>query len=393
MGKKIMTTRGKIVNQVKPEILAEGQYTQGDLTSLKDRPIWKVHDIYTAQLEELFEILHPAVINTPEYSEKLSSFISERSKPSVDLRGDYIYYPWSGLLLHMVPEVDLHTLRTNRTKNLISEDEQHTMGEFTAGIAGLSFGIGIALSLVYNGASNSIKIADRDIFATSNLNRVRVGLPSVDQAKTEVTAHEIYEINPHAEVIVFNDGLTEENLDDFVNGSHNLNIIFDVVDDFSMKVRLRLAAKKAKIPVIMLTSLEDSILVDVERYDLDPEAEIFHGLLGDVTDELLTKDMSEQDKVKYAMAIVGPEHISFRNLSSLSDIGTKLVSRPHLYGTVSIVCGLAAYILKRIALGEDMPSLRKHLPFNEVLGILPAKDDTPEARAEIFAKLMKGPQR
>jgi hypothetical protein len=386
MGKKIMTTRGKIVNQVKPEILAEGQYTQGDLTSLKDRPIWKVHDIYTAQLEELFEILHPAVINTPEYSEKLSSFISERSKPSVDLRGDYIYYPWSGLLLHMVPEVDLHTLRTNRTKNLISEDEQHTMGEFTAGIAGLSFGNGIALSLVYNGASNSIKIADRDIFATSNLNRVRVGLPSVDQAKTEVTAHEIYEINPHAEVIVFNDGLTEENLDDFVNGSHNLNIIFDVVDDFSMKVRLRLAAKKAKIPVIMLTSLEDSILVDVERYDLDPEAEIFHGLLGDVTDELLTKDMSEQDKVKYAMAIVGPEHISFR-------IGTKLVSRPHLYGTVSIVCGLAAYILKRIALGEDMPSLRKHLPFNEVLGILPAKDDTPEARAEIFAKLMKGPQR
>jgi hypothetical protein len=293
----------------------------------------------------------------------------------------------------MVPEVDLHTLRTNRTKNLISEDEQHTMGEFTAGIAGLSFGNGIALSLVYNGASNSIKIADRDIFATSNLNRVRVGLPSVDQAKTEVTAHEIYEINPHAEVIVFNDGLTEENLDDFVNGSHNLNIIFDVVDDFSMKVRLRLAAKKAKIPVIMLTSLEDSILVDVERYDLDPEAEIFHGLLGDVTDELLTKDMSEQDKVKYAMAIVGPEHISFRNLSSLSDIGTKLVSRPHLYGTVSIVCGLAAYILKRIALGEDMPSLRKHLPFNEVLGILPAKDDTPEARAEIFAKLMKGPQR
>lgn len=383
----------EIMNLDRPNILIESQYSEADVAKIKGQNIWKFHDIYTAQLEELFEILHPEVLSSPDVSVKLKAFIDDRSNPNAELRGDYVYYPWSGLLMHVVSAEDLNTLRTNRTKNLISKEEQHTMSQFTAGIAGLSFGNGIALSLVYNGASNCIKIADRDIFATSNLNRVRVGIPSVNQPKTAVTAHEIYEINPHADVSIFGDGLTVENLDDFVNGETKLNIIFDVVDDFSMKVRLRLAAKEAKIPVIMLTSLEDSILVDVERFDLTPDAEIFHGLLGDVTDDLLTKDMSEQDKVKYAMAIVGPEHISYRNLSSLADIGTKLVSRPHLYGTVSIVCGLAAYILKRIALGEDMPSLRKHLPFNEVLGILPAKDDTPEARAEIFARLVKGPKK
>ena len=388
-----MNGMDEIMNLDRPNILIESQYSEADVAKIKGQNIWKFHDIYTAQLEELFEILHPEVLSSPDVSVKLKAFIDDRSNPNAELRGDYVYYPWSGLLMHVVSAEDLNTLRTNRTKNLISKEEQHTMSQFTAGIAGLSFGNGIALSLVYNGASNCIKIADRDIFATSNLNRVRVGIPSVNQPKTAVTAHEIYEINPHADVSIFGDGLTVENLDDFVNGETKLNIIFDVVDDFSMKVRLRLAAKEAKIPVIMLTSLEDSILVDVERFDLTPDAEIFHGLLGDVTDDLLTKDMSEQDKVKYAMAIVGPEHISYRNLSSLADIGTKLVSRPHLYGTVSIVCGLAAYILKRIALGEDMPSLRKHLPFNEVLGILPAKDDTPEARAEIFARLVKGPKK
>lgn len=388
-----MNRMDEIMNLDRPNILIESQYSEADVAKIKGQNIWKFHDIYTAQLEELFEILHPEVLSSPDVSVKLKAFIDDRSNPNAELRGDYVYYPWSGLLMHVVSAEDLNTLRTNRTKNLISKEEQHTMSQFTAGIAGLSFGNGIALSLVYNGASNCIKIADRDIFATSNLNRVRVGIPSVNQPKTAVTAHEIYEINPHADVSIFGDGLTVENLDDFVNGETKLNIIFDVVDDFSMKVRLRLAAKEAKIPVIMLTSLEDSILVDVERFDLTPDAEIFHGLLGDVTDDLLTKDMSEQDKVKYAMAIVGPEHISYRNLSSLADIGTKLVSRPHLYGTVSIVCGLAAYILKRIALGEDMPSLRKHLPFNEVLGILPAKDDTPEARAEIFARLVKGPKK
>ena len=374
-----------------PKILFEGKYEARELAELKNQPTWKFKDMYVAQLEELFEILHPNFLSSPDYGTKLREFISDRTSPEAQFRGNYVYYPWSGLLLHMVTEDDLHTLRTNRTKNLVSEDEQKTLAIFTAGIAGLSFGNGIALSLVYSGIANNIKIADRDIFSTSNLNRVRVGLPSVDEPKTAVTSHEIYEINPYAKISVFGQGLTPENIDDFVNADPKLNVIFDVVDDFSMKVRIRLAAKKAKIPVVMLTSLEDSILVDVERFDLDPDMEIFHGLLGDVTDDLLAKKMTEQEKVKYAMAIVGRGHISYRNLSSLYDIGTKLVSRPHLYGTVSIVCGLAAFIVKRIALGEDMPSTRKHLPFNEVLGIAAAKDDTPEAREEMFSKLANGP--
>jgi hypothetical protein len=369
-----------------PQILTEGNYSQTELDAIKEQA-WDVKDIYRSQLTELFEIRNAQLIGTPEFEGAVNEFIAERSKPNVALRGNYVFYPWSGVLLHMISEEELAELRTNRTNNLISKDEQKQLGRFSAGIAGLSFGNGIALSLVYTGAANTIKIADRDIFETTNLNRVRVGLPSVGTPKTSVTAQEIYEINPYADVHVFDDGLTDENLDSFVNDP-SLNIIFDVVDNFAMKIKLRLAAKKAGIPVVMLTSLEDSVLVDVERFDLDPSAEVFHGLLGSVAEELLTKEMTEQDKARYAMAIVGPEHISYRNLHSLSEVGTGLVSRPHLYGTVSIVCGLASYILKRIALGEDMPSMRKHVAFNEVLGILPNKDDTQEARDEILSRLM-----
>src|SRR5690606_10720045 len=97
-----------------------------------------------------------------------------------------------------------------------------------------------------------------------------------------------------------------------------------------------------------------------------------------------TKRMTEQDKARYAMAIVGPQHVSYRNLTSLGDIGRSLVSRPHLYGTVSIVCGFASYIAKRIALGEDMPSTRKHLKFNDILGVAENIGDTPEARQDIL---------
>jgi molybdopterin/thiamine biosynthesis adenylyltransferase len=374
-----------------PTILVEGNYTDSELAQLKSGKIWKIKDIYNSQLTELFEIMNAPLIGKPEFDDELQKFINERSVPRADMRGNYVYLPWSGLLFHTVSEAEQNMLRTNRMNNLLTKDEQRTLAAFTAGVAGLSFGNGIALSLVYSGAADTIKIADKDIFETTNLNRVRVGLPSANEAKTSITAQEIYEINPYANVHVFDDGLTEENIDDFIGGEDKLAVVFDVVDNFAMKVRIRLAARKAGVPVIMLTSLEDSILVDVERFDLDPNAEIFHGLLGDVTDDLLNKEMTEQDKARYAMKIVGPDSVSYRNLLSLADIGKTLVSRPHLFGTVSIVCGLATYIVKRIALGEDMPSMRRRVQFHEVLDILPNKDDTPEARQQILEQLMKGP--
>lgn len=372
-----------------PTILLEGAYTDVELNELK-AGAWKFRDIYESQLSELFEITQPGLLASPDVETKRQAFVTERSSPAAQLRGNYVFYPWSGLLLHIVSKAELAVLRTNRTTKLVFPEELERLSQFSAGVAGLSFGNGIALSLAYSGIADTIKLADTDIFETTNLNRVRVGLPSVGEAKTVITAREIYEINPYADVRLFTDGLTPDNLDDFVGGDKPLNVVFDVVDDFSIKVRLRLAAKQAGVPVIMLTSLEDSVLVDVERFDLDPQAEIFHGLLGSVTDELLAGNMSEQDKARYAMAIVGPENVSYRNLLSLSEIGKSLVSRPHLYGTVSIVCGLAAFIVKRIALGEDMPGIRQLVRFNDILGIAPAREDTPEAREELFSKLMQG---
>lgn len=372
-----------------PTILTEGKYSNSKLSALKKKKIWKIKDIYEPQLRELFQILNPQLIGSSDSENKLKEFLSERLSPKPDLRGNYVFYPWSGLLLHTVLEDELTTLRTNRTRNLITAKEQRKLGLFTAGVAGLSFGNGIALALSYSGISNTIKIADKDIFETSNLNRVRVGITSINDPKTTVTAQEIYEINPYANIKVFSDGLSENNINTFINGNTRLNVIFDVVDDFSMKVRIRLEARKARVPVVMLTSLEDSILVDVERFDLSPSTEIFHGLLGKAVDEMLSKKLTEQDKVKYAMKIVGAKNVSFRNLLSLSEIGKTLVSRPHLYGTVSIVCGLASYIAKRIALNEDMPSIRTHIQFNKMTGILPNKDDTITARQEILSKLVK----
>lgn len=376
------------VGDMKPVILREGNYTKAGRDALLAGKVWGVQDIFVSQLTELFEINYPHLIATSDFVPKLQAFIKTRSGDDPAMVGDYIYYPWSGVVLHTISEAEQHRLRTNRMNNLLTREEQQTLAAFSCGVAGLSFGNGIALSLVYSGAADTIKIADSDIFETTNLNRVRVGLPSVGLPKTAVTAREIYEVNPYADVMVFEQGLHEDTIDAFVGGTHPLGAVFDVVDDLGMKVRLRMAAKKAKVPVIMLTSLEDSILVDIERYDLEPEREVFHGLLGGVTDELIESTMTEQDKAQYAMKIVGANHVSYRNLQSLSVIGQDLVSRPHLFGTVSIVCGLATYIVKRIALGEAMPSMRKLVALHEILEVAPNHDDTPEAREQILSQLL-----
>lgn len=373
---------------MKPTILREGHYSTEERDSLLSGKVWRFQDIFVSQLTELFEIENPSLIGKPEFTVQLQAYIRSRSREDQSMAGDYIYFPWSGILLHTVSEGEQNRLRTNRMNNLLTRQEQATLADFSCGVAGLSFGNGIALSLVYSGAAQTIKVADSDIFETTNLNRVRVGLPSVNQAKTTVTAQEIYEINPYANIEIFDGGLTEENINSFILGENPLNIVFDVVDDLGMKVRLRLAAKKARIPVVMLTSLEDSVLVDVERFDLEPDREIFHGLLGGVTDDLLLKQMTEQDKAQYAMKIVSPENVSYRNLLSLAGIGSELVSRPHLFGTVSIVCGLAAYITKRIALNEAMPSMRKLVALHDILGIDPNHDDTEEARERILKQLL-----
>ena len=58
-------------------------------------------------------------------------------------------------------------------------------------------------------------------------------------------------------------------------------MVVDECDDLEMKVRLREHARAAGRPVVMATSHRG--MLDVERFDLEPERPTFHGLLGDVT--------------------------------------------------------------------------------------------------------------
>lgn len=359
----------------KPIILA-GSYTHEDLDDFRTlHNVWKTVDIYGQQLHELAEIGHKTA--------------DENVTTDMNLEGAWVYYPWSGVLLHCVDGERLFALRTNRNQNLITKDEQERLASSTVAVAGMSVGSGIALACVYSGISTTIKIADFDTLETANLNRLREGLPSVGQSKTALAAQHIYEIDPFADVQELS-GVTSDNISAFFQNPDTA-VVVDEIDDFKMKIQLRLKAKSLHVPLLMFTSLGDNILVDIERYDLDPDQEIFNGTLGKLPDEIMQAgDISPEDTRRYAVRLVGQEYVPTKAMASLLEMGKTLVGRPQLYSTIAVDGGLAAYVIKNIVLGVPLNSGRYFIKFAELFGM--SSDDlgdSPERRDAVRQLLGK----
>lgn len=351
---------------VKPKILREGEYDKKALVIFKKRAgvNSRLVDIFDQQLKELFGILNPPLRGD---SKELARFIRKRYGKDNNLAGDWIFYQWDNLVLHTVTETEYEILLTNRNKILIDQYEQERLSEFTVAIAGLSVGGGIATTLIQSGFSKQIKLSDFDVIETSNLNRLRGGLPDVGSAKIDVLQKQIYFINPYARVIPFHK-LTIKNVDSFVSNKPKPRLIFEEIDDFRMKVVLRQYAKRNKVPVVTLTSLGDSVLFDIERYDIDKSVAIFNGRLKEQELHSLSEgQFTEAQKQKLAISIVGSENVPSKAKQSIGLIGHTLVGRPQLLSTVTVVHGLSTYVVRMIALGKFRESGRYSMKFSELL--------------------------
>ncbi len=350
----------------KPIILKQGEYTQADLDALRNNhKIWQVNDLLEQQLHEFFAIAHPELDLAPDHAEQSAKFVSDRLGESPELQGNWVYLPWSGKLLHILTEGDFQKVRTNRNRNLVTEKEQAVIADFRVGILGLSIGNSLALTLSHGGFNN-FKLTDFDTLATSNLNRVRAPLSDVGNAKIALTSQQIYELNPYADLICFPEGVKEDGIDSFL-GKPSPGLILEVIDDFVMKIRIRQAARKLGIPVIMPTSLGDSVLIDVERYDLDPNLPLFNGLIGSTPEDILSAPVSEEDKQRYAIAIVGMENVPVRALESVREIHKTLVGRPQLMSTVTVASGIAGFLARKVALEEPLASGRYKVVFEDFI--------------------------
>lgn len=371
---------------VKPIILFEGTYTSKDLKEFrKHHPIWKEIDVYKDQVTELFEIDHPHKIKTDTFKNELENYLLQRLGDNADEKGNWVYFPWNGHFIHSVSEDEYYALRTNRNKLIITDGEQEKLHNSCVGFLGLSIGQHMVLSLAYNGIANSMKLAEFDTLSTSNLNRVRAGIKDIGKSKSDIVSEHLYEINPYQNIVNYPDGLNDKVIHEFFDKEPQPDIVFEACDDFKMKIKIRIEARKRRIPVIMLTNLADSILVDIERFDLNPALPVFHGLLGELPDEILQREITEKDKVRFAKDLVGVDFLPNRVLRTLHEINRTLVGRPQLNSTVTIAGGVASYLARRIILQKAVWSGRKHIPFSKVFGF--DEFENEEERREIIEKL------
>lgn len=281
-----------------------------------------------------------------------------RPEPDSELLAEsprWIYYPWRRAVVKVLGPRSFRRLRLDRNRNLITTDEQNRLAELRIGVVGLSSGHVIAHTLAAQGVCGLLRLADFDELELSNLNRVPASVFDLGVNKAVVAARRIAELDPYLPVEPVPSGLTTDGADEFLSG---LDVVIEECDSLDVKALVRERARDRRIPVLMATS--DRGLVDVERFDLEPERPIFHGLLGDV-DTATLAGLSGEQKVPYVLRLVETDGLTVRAAASIVEVGYTLATWPQLAGDVTVGAAAMAEAVRRIGLGEPLSSGRAHL--------------------------------
>ncbi|MDO8650463.1 MAG: ThiF family adenylyltransferase [Candidatus Berkelbacteria bacterium] len=339
-----------------------------NLLSLKDDPNIEQVDTLSHAINELFDIEHPWLKpGNPVYDRTRESFIDRRAR-DLDLskQGVWVYYPWASKLVHIPEESVFVRLRGSRNRNLVTEKEQKVIQSKKVGIAGMSVGSNILNALVLTNGPRHLKIADFDEISIPNLNRIMAPIHAVGLNKATFFARKSFEVDPYLNIDVFNHGLATKDFDQFFK-QPKLDLFIEEMDNPYLKIQSRKVARAERIPVIMAADNGDGVLIDVERFDLEPESPLFHGWLDDMDLDNISENLSFSQKLTIIANMVRLEQATPRAQNSLEEVGTVLNTWPQL-GTAALLAGVAlTFVTRRILLGQPMPSGRYSIGLEEHL--------------------------
>lgn len=262
----------------------------------------------------------------------------------------WAHYSWRRTVVAVLGPVGFRALRLDRNRHLITTAEQEQLAGLRIAVAGLSVGHVIAHTLAAEGLCGTLRLADFDHMELSNLNRVPATTLDLGLNKAVVAARRIAELDPYLRVEVMPYGVTPESLPAFLDG---IDIVVEECDSFDIKMLIREAARDRRIPVLMVTS--DRGLIDVERFDTEPQRPVLHGLLGDV-DAAYLAALPARDRIPYMLAHLDAGSSSARLTASLVELNETLSTWPQLAGEVTAGAAVVAEAVRRIGVGEPLAS-------------------------------------
>lgn len=321
-----------------------------------------IHDELEEQLKELIKCKHPS--RQPGSGDMEQLILQHLNGIAADQYGVWVYYPWNKTMVHLLGEEEFIQVRTNRNQLKITREEQEQLRQKKIGIIGLSVGQSIALTLATERACGTLYLADFDALELSNLNRIRAGVKSLGLSKVIIAAREIAEMDPFIHVEIFPEGLRTETIDGFLNKNGKLDILVEVCDNMDMKIQCRLKAKAMHIPVVMDTN--DRGMLDIERFDLQPERPLLHGLLDGIpTDNMAT--LNPEQRMAVILKIVGADSISTRLKQSIAALNQSIHALPQLASSVVLGGAITTDVCRRILLGELTASGRFYVDTEDII--------------------------
>lgn len=328
---------------------------------LKVRPHIQVFDELEGQLRELVKSLHPHQRFSAAALQEAA--LAHVGNTPLSEYGVWVYYPWAEKLIHILEEDEFIELRTNRNQHKITKAERDLLATKKIGIIGLSVGASVALTLAMERVGGELRLADFDVLELSNYNRIRTSLCNLGIPKVVAVAREIAEIDPFLKVVCYTEGITEENLDRFFLKGGKLDILVEECDSLDIKILSRYKAREFKIPVIMDTS--DRGMIDIERFDLEPNRRIFHGRIPEIDTSTL-KDLNQEQRMQLILQIVG-NNLSERLQYSMGQIGKTITTWPQLASSVTLGSGGCVDIARKILLNAITISGRYYLDIDQLI--------------------------
>lgn len=333
------------------------------IAKLKADRFTMINDNLEGQVAELIKINHPAEVFSPEaLRDKVNEFFKTNDKETFGL---WVYYPWRHTLVRTLGESDFIHLRTSRNKYKITQQEQDALRTKKIGVIGLSVGQSVALSLAMERSFGELRIADFDTLELSNMNRIRTGIFNLGIKKAWMVAREIAEVDPFLKVTLYEQGITEENMDDFFTLGGDLDLLIEECDSLPIKIGSRLKAKSLGIPVLMDTS--DRGMIDVERFDIEPSRPIFHGYLEKFGDENLILGKLRENGRVIMSSILDMDNLSDRAKESIQQMGKTITTWPQTASSVLMGGAVCAYYSRKLLLNEPLKSGRVYIDLDELI--------------------------